>query len=184
MKPIDYEYWLSHDFWSLEQAAYLLNDINPDDTAYIGVIQKIHSQAKPQTLDKYGRFLDTLRLLENSLPGPTNEKLPPWKVFEIRAAKGLQMSIRLLKALNNWKKNSPTTPEKISDDEKMQITLQPIIQLIKEFARSDVFKKYDKETQQQQIEAWLKDEGIRDHQARHIRELITDYYGISSSRRK
>jgi hypothetical protein len=47
MKPIDYDYWFRFDYWSHEQAAYLLSNINPDDKAHIALLhepkyQRIH----------------------------------------------------------------------------------------------------------------------------------------------
>jgi hypothetical protein len=75
MKPIDYAYWFSFDYWTFEQATYLLCNINPDDKNNINMIsdskyKRLHPYAyvSGDTYDKNLKLIQATNFLKYENP--------------------------------------------------------------------------------------------------------------------
>jgi hypothetical protein len=192
MKTEDLDHWFNFSHWTFEQAAYLFNNIDPSDENHIiGLNRGSHSIVGGKYFNALEPFNKTLLLLkgtdfsECSNPNIPAGSIALTSIFKLAKEKKIGThTSHLVKVWESRLKHSAPVPEQISENTKMQETLQPIIDLINEFAESSVFLKHREKIQQSLITDWLKEQKLPKHQERHIKELITSFYSIETSRRK
>lgn len=192
MKSIDYDHWFSLEFWTFEQAAYLFNKINPSDEDHIiNLNDRSSKMIGGKGFDSIDAFKKSLQLLKGTyFPCDKDFRIPDdsvalTSIFKFAEEKkiGLHSSSLLSKWESRLKHTTPLVMN-TSLTNKMQETLQPIIILIDEFAKNSDFIRHGKKTPQNLITSWLAEKKLPKHQQRHIKELITSFYSIETSRIK
>ena len=123
MIPIDYKHWLSLDNWTFEQAAYLFTGIDPNDEAYITLLESHHSwttsansNPKPHLhLKQFNKYLQVLK--NKNSPESDNKHTNMFKVsrseiLNFAKKSTLNLSPKLLKALDSYSNlaNKSSTP--------------------------------------------------------------------------
>jgi len=183
--------WFKKDIWSHEEAACLFCGINPTPDTLHFQFNPMHQSQMPwnKVLELRDIFAAT------AWPHTTgshieNGKRPYEDYFDVAKSKGIRISNDLIKlhnaekiaqSMNHKTPSSPTGTRMLTP--KMQATLQPIIKIIEEFEQYGDYKLYDINIQQQKIGSWLEDKVDTEHENRHLKDLITKHYNITSGRK-
>ena len=192
MIPVNYDHWFSLEFWTFEQAAYLFNNIDPNDEDHIACLNdRTNAMMVGKGFKPLMHFNKSLQLLKGSdFPEDRAHHIPAGSValptiFKLAKEKDIGThASRLVKEWESRSKHSTPAPEQIPASAKMLKTLQPTIALINDFAKSTCFLRHGEKTPQNLITGWLEEKELSGHQKRHVKELITSFYGIETSRRK
>jgi hypothetical protein len=195
------EDWFKNDYWSHEEAACLMCGIPPithhgQSLTAISVrkVGNIEVFIKGEQVNK---VLKLFSIFESAIWESNDNKdgKRMWsEYFTMAKDKNIKVDIKLKWAKQTFERksdNKPREQEKTGDNNNSTVTfskemtevLEPIAKLIYNFEDSTVYKKHGKTIQQQLIKDWLEDKAKTTHEKRHLKELITKYFSITSDRK-
>lgn len=208
-----YRTWIRKDFWTHQEAAYLFNEIDPETGTIFenhtpDTTGKSPHELAAIALDIFSRA-DWSQISELAIDG---DQRPYADYFKIADLKYIKVSQRLLdtkkahdialqRKIPPVEKLSPTNTNSsqktitankrimsISSQQgvspEIQKTLQPVIDIIENFAESTEFNTFGVEVQRQFIDAWLESHVETKGEIRTYKKLICKHYGIKNSRKK
>lgn len=185
MSDINYSIWFKKDYWTYEEAACLFTEDDANDEILKLLID-------PITRHKFDNnaLIKTLVIFERADWNQFGEA-PPRKrnfndYFVLAEQKNLKVPNKLQEARKQYEAEHINRVATASNSEvviskKMFKTLKETILNIEMF--KDEFKKEGKKTKQKDIEEWLWIRGCNTRDAGHIKSLISNYYGITTSRK-
>jgi hypothetical protein len=195
------EDWFKNDYWSHEEAACLMCGILPitqhGQSLTVISVRKVGNIEVFIKGEQVNKVLKLFRLFKSAIWESNDNKDGKriWiEYFQMAEHKDIKVDLRLIWSKNSFerrKDNKLMKQEKTSDNndsivtfsKKMTEVLEPIAKLILNFEDCDDYKQYGKPIQQSKIDDWLKIKSYKDHDRRFLKELITEYYGITSGRK-
>lgn len=160
--PMNYfDFWLKKDFWSFYEAACLMNATDPrlhnKQKGKQKFSKTITSHARDQGYIGHNCAMGILKNADwtNYSFMPKNNKVKHEAVFELFKNKDLKIPPELTKAMEKIKPKVENIEPELSVSKEMAVTLQPLIKIINDFEKSDLYKEHGNEILKKQIKYWL-----------------------------
>ena len=189
--------WFKRDFWTHQEAACLFHGMNPDSDTLHYVFSPLYQSKAVNSMT-----IETFRIFESAdwskicSSSADTEKRKYNDYFQLAKLKSIHVSKQLLDAKDKFEKEEMRRREEMekkiattNESEKlisgkMLNILKPIIEIIEDFENSTIYKRSGVNIHQGLIMDWLDTKLSTDHEKRYLKELITEFYGITTARKK